>query len=142
MSVGDKNGKLNTNGLASYVKEQFANLRDELKTGFKDRFDEITLKKENESKPGFSVPEYWNSENTSQRIFEFSISFSAQFNGSDQEYLSKVKSAIEKGFNQAKQVMGKLPDAITDLTDETYKLVMEKLESWISERDSEDLETV
>lgn len=76
------------------------------------------------------VPEYWSAESTSQRIIDFSISFYSSFEGAGEEFLSTIRSAIDEGFKQAREMMGELPEGVTSLIDDTYSLTMQKLDSW------------
>jgi hypothetical protein len=76
-----------------------------------------------------SPEEYWNAENTSQRIVDFALAF-APAHGDDPEFMKKIKAAIKKGFNEAIGALGKLPDATKSLTDDTYNLIMKKLDAY------------
>jgi hypothetical protein len=81
-----------------------------------------------------AVPDYWNAENTSQRIVDFATSFLKGFEGAGSDFLSKIKDAIEAGFKQAKDALGKLPDPISNLIQHTHDLVMSKLDAWAKEQ--------
>jgi hypothetical protein len=87
-----------------------------------------------ESKAIPGLPEYWNAENTSQRIVDFATSFIGMFQGSDNEFVSMIKDAIEQGFSQAKNILGNLPDPVGKLADKTHALVMDKIDKWASDR--------
>jgi len=76
------------------------------------------------------VPEYWNAENTSQRIVDFATSFFSAFKGAGEEFLSIIKGAIEEGFAQAKDLLGELPTPVNNLVNQTYDLTMQKLDTW------------
>jgi hypothetical protein len=76
------------------------------------------------------LPEYWNAENTSQRIVDFATSFLSAFKGRGEEFLSMMKDAIDQGFSQAKDMFGDVPNAVGQLTDKTHALVMDKLDAW------------
>jgi hypothetical protein len=76
------------------------------------------------------LPEYWNAENTSQRIVDFATSFLSAFKGSGADFLNTIKDAIDQGFSQAKDMFGDVPDAVGQLTDKTHALVMDKLDAW------------
>ena len=77
------------------------------------------------------LPDYWNAENTSQRIVDFATSFLSAFKGSGQDFLNTIKNAIDEGFSQAKGILGdNTPDPISKLTSKTYALVMDKLDAW------------
>jgi hypothetical protein len=76
------------------------------------------------------LPDYWNAENTSQRIVDFATSFLSAFKGSGSDFLSMIKDAIDKGFSEAKDMFGDVPNAVSQLTDKTHALVMDKLDAW------------
>jgi hypothetical protein len=80
------------------------------------------------------LPEYWNAENTAGRIADFALSFAGMFEGGDDEFVSMIKDAIDKGFSQAKDLLGKMPGEITKLTDKTHALIMDKIDKWASDR--------
>jgi hypothetical protein len=80
------------------------------------------------------VPEYWNAENTSNRIVEFATSFFDAFEGVGEEYLATIKDAIEQGFEQARDILGEVPSEVAQLTSDTYDLVMEKLDAWAAQQ--------
>ena len=66
-------------------------------------------------------------EAVSQRLVDFAIALS----GGDKSKADTLKGAIEKGFKEAEKILGELPD----LSKETYKLTMEKFDSWINEKE-------
>ena len=76
------------------------------------------------------LPDYWNAENTSQRIVDFATSFLSAFKGSGADFLNTIKDAIDQGFSQAKDMFGDVPNAVSQLTDKTHALVMDKLDAW------------
>jgi hypothetical protein len=76
------------------------------------------------------LPEYWNAENTSQRIVDFATSFLSMFEGKGQDFLNMIKGAIEEGFSQAQDMLGNLPDPVSKLVNDTHDLVFKKLEDW------------
>ncbi|NMB36068.1 MAG: hypothetical protein GX989_07290 [Firmicutes bacterium] len=61
-------------------------------------------------------------EAVSNRIVDFAIAAS----GGDRSKLSEIKSAIDEGFRQAKNMLGGLPEVSL----KTYDLIMEKLDRW------------
>lgn len=82
------------------------------------------------------VPEYWNAENTSQRIVDFAMSFrglASELN--DEEYVEYMRSAIEEGFKQAKGMLGGLPGPSAKLFNDTYELTMKKLDEYFQDAD-------
>jgi hypothetical protein len=88
----------------------------------------------NEAKEIPGLPDYWNAENTAQRIADFATSFAGMFKGSDDEFVGIIKDAIDKGFSQAKDILGNLPDAVGKLSAKTHALVMDKIDKWASDR--------
>jgi hypothetical protein len=76
------------------------------------------------------MPDYWSAENTSQRIVDFATSFLSSFKGDSSEFFKTIKSAIETGFKQAKDLLGDLPGATGNLISKTYKLTMDKLAAY------------
>jgi len=88
---------------------------------------------ETQETPKIEIPEYWNAENTSQRIVDFATSFFSAFEGKGEEFLNMMKSAIDEGFSQAREILGAVPEEVGALTDETYALVMEKIDNWAAE---------
>lgn len=80
------------------------------------------------------LPEYWNAENTSQRIVDFATSFYGLAESSGKEYYELMRNAIETGFNEAMNILGELPDEVNNLAHHTYELALDKLEAWAVER--------
>lgn len=126
-----------TENVSRYVSEQITKMKkSQINQILKDmgfivaETDEIKVGGEEGSSDSSIVDEYWNAENTSQRIVDFATSFLSSFEGSDEEYLETIKEAISKGFNQAKDTLGEVPDSVSELTNSTYDLVMEKLDIW------------
>lgn len=66
---------------------------------------------------------YWGVEQTSERIFQLAVANA----GGDSKELDRVKMAVEKGFDMAKEVLG---DAIPEISIKTFDAVMEKLDNW------------
>jgi len=64
-----------------------------------------------------------NAENTSDRILKFAKAIS----GGDKSKLGKIRDAIEKGFEEAKKMLG---GELPEISNKTYDLVMEKLDAW------------
>jgi hypothetical protein len=77
-----------------------------------------------------NLPEYWNAENTSQRIIDFATSFYKGEGDDGKEFYSMMKAAIEKGFGMAREIMGDMPSEIGNLTKDTFGLAMKKLDEW------------
>jgi hypothetical protein len=122
--------------IVDYMKSQFDSLKEQiikdfLKSNGQDVQSTDQASSSNEI-PG--LPEYWNAENTSQRIVDFATSFYSAFKGSGSDFLSMIKDAIEKGFSQAKDIMGNLPDPVSKLVNNTHDLVMQKLDKWAADQ--------
>ncbi len=76
------------------------------------------------------MPEYWNADNTSQRIVDFATSFLSAFKGDSSEFIKTIKDAIETGFKQAKDMLGELSGPVGKLIGKTYKMTMDKLDAF------------
>lgn len=77
------------------------------------------------------MPEYWNAENTSQRIVDFATSFLSSYQGENSsDFFKTIKDAIETGFKQAKEMLGNLPGSVGKLAEKTYALTMKKLDAF------------
>ena len=76
------------------------------------------------------IPEYWNAENTSQRIVDFAVSFYEFMDVEGEIYFSKIKNAVEEGFKQAKGLLGELSEEVEKLVKDTYDKTMRKLDVW------------
>lgn len=75
------------------------------------------------------VPEYWNSENTSQRIVDYAMSFrSLAPELSDSEYIEKMRDAALAGFKEAKDILGNLPGPVAKLFNDTYDATVKKFD--------------
>jgi hypothetical protein len=84
------------------------------------------------------MPEYWSAESTAQRIVDFATSFFDAAKGDGQDFMQRIKSAIEQGFGEARDALGELPGVVSALTEKTYSLVMEKLDSWAKQQGVEE----
>ncbi len=80
------------------------------------------------------VPEEWNADNTSQRIVDFALSFRGQVEGmTDEEYVEKIRSAIQDGFRSAKGDLKDVPGPSAKLFNDTYEAAMKKLDDKLAE---------
>lgn len=61
-------------------------------------------------------------EAVSQRLVDFAIALS----GGDKSKAEILRGAIEQGFKEAEKILGELPG----VSQETYKLTMEKFDAW------------
>ncbi len=79
------------------------------------------------------IPEYWNAENTSQRIVDFATSFFEVSGMSAEEFGEVAMGAIKKGIEMANEVLGELPGAVGRLIDQTQDMTIDKMQQWINE---------
>jgi flagellar motor protein MotB len=85
--------------------------------------------KDGDSIEAAEVPEYWNAENTSQRIVDFAMSFRGLATGlSDEEYIEQMRAAVQEGYRLAKKAIGDLPGPSAKLFNDTYNLTMKKFD--------------
>jgi hypothetical protein len=85
--------------------------------------------------------EFFSPENVSERIFNFAIRGFENFVGQSHNtssseargaYVDYIKPAIESGFEQARHLLEPvLNDDVSDIIDETFDLVEEKLDLFI-----------
>jgi hypothetical protein len=79
------------------------------------------------------VPDYWNAENTSDRIVHFATQM-AEITGMDlKEFGEIIKKAVSKGFDQAGEATGELTGAAAKLNKDTKDLVFSKLSNWLED---------
>ncbi len=98
--------------------------------------EETSYDEEEVSKLEANMPEYWNAENTSQRIVDFATSFFGAFSEkseNSEEFLETIKGAIKDGFSMAHDEMGELPGSVGGLINKTHDLIMEKLDKWFED---------
>ncbi|MBD3393683.1 MAG: hypothetical protein GF410_16840 [Chitinivibrionales bacterium] len=122
--------------MVEFIKDEYQRMHQEMLDSFIASVNgEKPEKAENrEADTIEGLPEYWNAENTSQRIVDFAVSFYSLYEGTGEEYLGIIRGAIEEGFSQARDMLGELPDAVDKLVGDTYDLVMEKLDAWAAEQ--------
>ena len=135
VSVQGNNGTDSTvNDMSSYLKDQLLTLKkeilDSLSKNTGGTADSTPAASAADTTGKLDIPEYWNADNTSQRIVDFATSFSSAFKGQGADFLKTIKDAIEKGFNEAESMLGKLPDSVAGLLKDTYDQIMKKLDSW------------
>lgn len=73
----------------------------------------------------------WGAEATSQRIVDFAMAFRGHSSAkglSDEEFMAKIRGAIEAGFGSAKEDLGNLPGPTGKLFNDTYAATMDKLD--------------
>lgn len=80
------------------------------------------------------VPDYWNSENTSQRIVDFAMSFADE--NSSPEFLEELRGAVMEGFAQAKELLGDIPGEAGKLFNDTYEAAMLKFDELLEKYES------
>jgi hypothetical protein len=132
------------NAVVDQIKDEFSRMKQDMITKFMESItgidndtNTLTINNPTDSAAGADsgseiagLPEYWNAENTSQRIVDFATSFSSLFQGAGEDFLSMIKSAIEDGFSQAHDMLGELPGPVGKLVDDTHSLVSRKLDAW------------
>jgi len=78
------------------------------------------------------IPEYWNAENTSDRIVKFATQM-AQIAGKDSEFAKTIIKAVADGFDQANAATGPLTGAAAELNKKTRELTFTKLSKWLDD---------
>jgi len=79
------------------------------------------------------IPEYWNAENTSDRIVHLTTQM-AEIAGNDSDFAETIMKAVADGFDQANGETGPLPGAAGELNRKTRELTFSKLSKWLEER--------
>jgi hypothetical protein len=134
MDVAATGNKDDMKKLVEYIKDNFDQMKKDLLNNFlKNTGSEVpedTLVSAPVAPVSSANPEEWGADATSQRIIDFAVSFYGIFEGKGDEFLSTIKTAIDEGFKQARDMLGDLPDDVTSLINETYKQTMEKLDAW------------
>ncbi len=94
-----------------------------------------------------SLSEYFSPEATAERILDFALSF---FEMSDayqemgdteearQAFADYIGEAIQKGFDQAMDILGNLSEYAQDTVDQTHELVFQGLEDFVSGASDDD----
>ena len=138
LSASGNNSKEDWQKVVDYLKSQYSDLKDGIMKSFlKDKGISLT---DNTTTPVSTnndikgLPDYWNAENTSQRIVDFATSFYGMFKGSGSDFVSMMKDAIDKGFSMANDTTGDLPDAVSKLVGNTHDLAMQKLDDWAKQQ--------
>ncbi len=135
LATGKSNGNdKDQKELIKYIKESLVSLRQEILKGFVEsqggEFKEVDFNNQEVADLEAAMPEYWNAENTSQRIVDFATSFFSLSKMSVDDYVEMMKGAIDQGFGQAVDEMDELPGAVNGLISKTHNLAMEKLQAW------------
>ncbi|HOO28026.1 MAG TPA: hypothetical protein PLU43_06140 [Lachnospiraceae bacterium] len=86
----------------------------------------VTEDVQQEAQESISEGGYWSVENTSDRIIEMAKALT----GGDSDLIEEMRSAFEKGFQQATGLWG---DTLPDISSSTYDAVMEKFDQWAEE---------
>ena len=120
--------------IVDYLKNQYAALKSGFTNSSSTGSASTGITQTSASGDISGLPEYWNAENTSQRIVDFATSFAGAFKGSKDEFATMIKDAVEKGFSQAKNITGDLPDKVGALVNNTHDLTMKKLDDWIKQQ--------
>lgn len=133
------NGNLSTDEWKEVIgtlKEQLAHLKADMLQKIIEGFSGSTgtSQKQIEAVEIEGLPEYWNAENTAQRIVDFATSFYEIADTQGQQYYEMMRQAITDGFSQAMNILGELPSEISNLSQNTFALAMEKLDMWALEQ--------
>jgi hypothetical protein len=145
LSAGNDNSKDARQSVVDKIKSEYADLQVQMK---KILFGSVNNTSDNnstfqvddprsfdETKEISGLPDYWNADNTAQRIVDFATSFSSAFSGSGEEFISTIKDAIKEGFSQAGFDTDKTySDPVNKLTAKTYALAMDKVDQWAQEQ--------
>ncbi|HAJ79256.1 MAG TPA: hypothetical protein DCO75_05750 [Fibrobacteres bacterium] len=145
LSAGDDNSKDSRQSVVDKIKSEYADLQVQMK---KVLFGSVDNTSDNnstfqvddprsfdETKELSGLPDYWNADNTAQRIVDFATSFLSAFSGSGEEFISTIKDAIKEGFSQAGFDTDKTYyDPVNRLTAKTYTLAMDKVDQWAQEQ--------
>jgi len=144
MEISAQGSKEDIKDLEKYVRNQLKEMTQKIVKDFlKNAGIEVDESESTNATEGTDVvnqtaqiPEEWNAENTSQRIVDFAVSFFDAFKGKGEEFLTKIKAAIEEGFKQAKEFWGdfEMPDSVSNLVKDTHDLIMSKLDAWAKEK--------
>lgn len=116
--IGEAKKALEAAGVKFYGGE--GKLYDLEQTGSTEFSDEV-----------MGVGKEWGAEATSQRIVDFAMAFRGHSSAkglSDEEFMEKIRGAIEAGFGSAKEDMGNLPGPTAKLFNDTYAATMDKLD--------------
>lgn len=101
------------------------NILEQVLSGKKvEGFDlQITSEMVEEAKTDVAEGGYWSAESTAGRLVEFAKALS----GNDAKQADKLIAAIKEGFEQAQGLWG---DKLPQISQDTLKLTMEKMEAW------------
>lgn len=78
----------------------------------------------------------WGAEATSDRLVQFALAFRGSKGASDlsdEEFIEKIRGAIQEGFRLAKGDLGELPGPTGKLFNDTYQATMDKLDKALEE---------
>ena len=87
--------------------------------------DTIAKAKEDISEDG-----YWGVKQTSERIFDFAQALA----GDDEEKMTTMKEAVEKGFKEATKSWGR---TLPDISQDTYSAVMDKFDKYFASKNTD-----
>ena len=124
--------------ILDYIKKEYEDMRAQIIKEFFEKVQGKNRKADETKEVGetseLAIPEYWNAENTSQRIVNFALQFYDAFEGAGEDFLAMIKDAIEKGFAEARDILGDLPGPVSQIVSDTHDLVMQKLDKWAEEK--------
>ncbi|WP_287245024.1 hypothetical protein [Okeania sp. SIO1H5] len=121
-------------GVQGWMQKISEQMQEQAEGLLQAAMDEIEGKNANESDSleelEAALPEYWNAENTSQRIVDFATSFHSIFSGEDESFYQEILEAVREGFRQAGLMAGDQEGAVQELWNKTEDLTFQKLDSW------------
>ncbi len=149
VSISDKNGTFYTSRSMSAVNEQIFYKIDQAgnqylsyeKTSVKASIESIIARGNVAEAELEDVEDYWSPENTAGRIYNFATSFFGAFaeqHGLDPEsreareaFDDLIRPAVTEGYEQARAILGALPDEVSQKIETTMDLVYEKLDAFV-----------
>lgn len=136
LSVGGNINSEDWNEIVDKIKEEFLKFQKNIIKKFIESIGGETVEESEKAEYGKieGLPEYWNAENTSQRIVDFATSFYGLAESTGKEYYEMMRGAIEEGFSQAMGILGELTGPVNDLVNHTFELAMQKLDAWAVEQ--------
>ncbi|MGL1935729.1 MAG: hypothetical protein OCD01_11945 [Fibrobacterales bacterium] len=120
--------------LLEMVFESNKKAQEETNESLLEKYGSDVIYQVSEEVEAAEVPEFWNAENTAQRLVDFAMSFKdvAGIEG-DAEYITEVREAVVEGFRQAKGIIGDVDDSTHRLYNDTFELTMKKFDDLLAE---------
>lgn len=117
------------------IERQGLKFEDVLEAINSGKLDEIKVEIDEETRlkaqEEISEDGFWGVKQTSERILEFAKTIS----GGDKSKYDLLKNAIAEGFEKAREAFG---GELPEISEQTYKAVMEGLEAWKNETETQE----